>query len=213
MRGAVPSMRISPGFSARPGGFSTGRGARIGFFRFGPAHRFPPQTVFLPFPYFYPDYDYEPVVEQAPAPPVVVVTQPAEAPAPPPAEPLLIEWQGDHFVRMTLAERYRAQSSSPDYSEQAKPRSAKSSRKSQPETPSELPPAVLVFRDGHEEEVSSYTIMNGALYTKVDYWTTGAWTKKIYIADLDVPATLRLNQERRVKFVLPAGSNEVVIRP
>jgi hypothetical protein len=85
--------------------------------------------------------------------------------------------------------------------------------KSAAQPPRELPPAVLVFRDGRKEEVSEYTIMNGTIYSKADYWTTGSWTRKIQIADLDVPATLKLNQERGLKFVLPASSNEVVTRP
>jgi len=82
----------------------------------------------------------------------------------------------------------------------------------QPE-PRELPPAVLVFRDGRQEELSNYTIMSGMIYSKSDYWATGAWTKKIQIADLDVPATLKLNQEHGLNFVLPSGPNEVVMRP
>jgi hypothetical protein len=72
---------------------------------------------------------------------------------------------------------------------------------------------VLVFRDGRKEEVSSYTIMSGTIYSKADYWSSGSWTKKIQIADLDVPATLKLNQERGLKFELPAGPNEVVVSP
>jgi hypothetical protein len=72
---------------------------------------------------------------------------------------------------------------------------------------------VLVFRDGHKDEVSEYTIMSGTIYSKTDYWTTGSWTRKIQVADLDVPATLKLNRERGLKFVLPGSSNEVVTRP
>ena len=77
----------------------------------------------------------------------------------------------------------------------------------------ELPPTVLVYRDGHKEEVSDYTITSGTIYSKADYWSSGSWTKKIQIADLDVPATLKLNQERGLKFVLPASPNEVIMRP
>ena len=55
--------------------------------------------------------------------------------------------------------------------------------------------------------------MSGTIYSKADYWTTGSWTRKIQIADLDVPATLKLNQERGVKFALPASPNEIVVRP
>jgi len=72
---------------------------------------------------------------------------------------------------------------------------------------------VLVFRDGRTEEVSDYTIMSGTIYSKADYWSSGSWTRKIQIADLDVPATLKQNQERGLSFVLPSGPNEVVMRP
>jgi hypothetical protein len=166
--------------------------------------------VLLPYPYFDSDYGYD--SEQASQPQVVAV--PASAPAPAPLEPLLIEWQGDHFVRMTLSQKASAdEQSGPDYSEKSTPRSPVPGRKDAAQPPRELPPAVLVFRDGRKEEVSSYTIMSGTIYSKADYWSSGSWTRKIQIADLDVPATLKLNQERGLKFVLPAGPNEVVIRP
>ena len=145
-------------------------------------------------------------------------------PAPPPApaaprESLLIEWQGDHFVRTTMSAKPRpANRPCPTTRRNSRRlrlpagRSA-TGRKSTVETPRQLPPAVLVFHDGRREEVSEYAIMSGTIYSKADYWTTGYWTRKIQIADLDVPATLRLNQERGVKFVLPASPNEVVVRP
>ncbi|HEV2173684.1 MAG TPA: hypothetical protein VGR71_08960, partial [Nitrospira sp.] len=77
----------------------------------------------------------------------------------------------------------------------------------------ELPPASLVYRDGHTEEVSSYSIIGTTLYTKSDYWTSGAWSRKIQIADLDVPATIQQNRDRGVKFDLPASPDEVILRP
>jgi hypothetical protein len=74
-------------------------------------------------------------------------------------------------------------------------------------------PAVLVYRDGHSEELSSYSIIGTLIYTKGDYWSSGNWTRKIQIADLDLPATLKQNQDRGVKFELPSGPDEVMIRP
>jgi hypothetical protein len=74
-------------------------------------------------------------------------------------------------------------------------------------------PAVLVYRDGHSEELSSYSIIGPLIYTKDDYWSSGNWTRKIQIADLDLPATLKQNQDRGVKFELPSGPDEVMIRP
>ncbi len=72
---------------------------------------------------------------------------------------------------------------------------------------------MLVFRDGHQEELSNYTIINGTLYTKSDYWSTGSWNKQIQLASLDIPATVKLNQERGLRFGLPASPNEIFVRP
>ena len=175
-------------------------------------HSFARRSGPLPYyPYPYYDYDYGYDSEQA-SQPQVVVAPPLSAPAAPvaaPVEPLLIEWQGDHYVRMTLSQKASAGAESgPDYSEENAP-----GRKGAVQRPRELPPAVLVFRDGRKEEVSDYTIMSGTIYSKADSWNNGSWTNKIQIGDLDVPATLKLNQERGLEFALPAGPNEVVMRP
>ena len=194
------------------GGVS-GRGFRVDFGHGRVEHRFSRQPIFIGDPFWYSDYDSRPVYEAA-APEVVVVQPPAApaqtAPSVPP-EPVVIEWQGDHFVRMTLTEASSRQRGPADYSE--KSALHLSERKSSAQPPQELPPAVLVFRDGHKEEVSSYTIMGQTMFAKSDYWTSGEWSKKIHIADLDVPSTLKLNQERGVRFRLPTSPNEVVIRP
>jgi hypothetical protein len=189
-----------------------GRGVG-GSTRFHQGHR----SVALPwYPYFDSDYGYD--SEQAYPPPGVAgptTSGPAPAASAPPIEPLLIEWRVDHFERMTLSEKTSTEEQGgPDYSEKSTPRSSVPGRKDalQP-SPRELPPTVLVFRDGRKEEVSSYTIMSGTIYSKADYWSSGSWTKKIQIADLDVPATLKLNQEHGLKFELPAGPNEVFVSP
>jgi hypothetical protein len=56
-------------------------------------------------------------------------------------------------------------------------------------------------------------IVGRTLYTTADYWTTGSWTRKVEIAELNVPATLKLNHERGTKFSLPSGPTEVMVRP
>jgi len=192
-------------------GGAPGRGFRVDFGHGRIEHRFPREPIFIGDPFWYWGDDYRPPYEGAP-PQVVVVQSPAApaltAAAVPP-EPVVIEWQGDHFVRMTLAEASSRQRGPTDYSEKSNAKS----RKLQAETPHELPPAVLVFRDGHREEVSKYTIIGPTMYTSADYWSSGTWTKKIQLADLDVPSTLKLNQERGVRFRLPTSPNEVVIRP
>jgi hypothetical protein len=77
----------------------------------------------------------------------------------------------------------------------------------------DLPPVVLVFRDGHSEEVRDYTIADGMLYARGDFYTDGYWNKKIDLFNLDVTQTLQANAAREVKFVLPSSPNEVITRP
>ncbi|MGO8786922.1 MAG: hypothetical protein ACLQVL_06000 [Terriglobia bacterium] len=170
--------------------------------------------AYLPFPGDYYDYpDYEPGMTEPPRWESAAQYVPAE----PPREihPMLLERQGDHWVQVTgYAESATAmQPEPPQGGEQAHLHATVPSGSAVAEPPRELPTAVLVFRDGHQEEVRSYSIIGDALYAKADYWTNGSWTRRIEIANLDVPATLKLNDERGSKFRLPSGPQEVVIRP
>ncbi len=169
---------------------------------------------YLPYPDYYDYSDYEPAMTEAP--PWESAAQPARA-APPERLPqsILLERQRDQWVQVTVYGQspVPAQPTPPETEEAAHLRAVMPSRNEAAEPPRELPPAVLVFRDGHEEEVKSYTIIDKTLYTSANYWTSGSWTRKIEIANLDVSATLKLNQERGSKFTLPSGPQEVVIRP
>jgi len=141
-------------------------------------------------------------------------TEPAKASA----APLLIEWRGDRYVRLddaTQSGSLRGERKlQPDYAEAYDTRT-KTSRSGQISDVElrPLPPAVLVYRDGRREDVSNYWIGRDAIYVNYDHWTNGTWNKKIELAQLDLPLTFKLNQERGVKFVLPAGPNEIVTRP
>ena len=74
-------------------------------------------------------------------------------------------------------------------------------------------PTVFVFRDGHHEESSDYSIYGGVIYARSEYWTDGAWTKQIPISALNVAESRKINEERGVKFALPGAPNEVITRP
>lgn len=162
-------------------------------------------------PYFYADFPYQSLAYQAPAPPVVIVQPSIVAPAEPEhqSESVMIEWQGDRYVRSTGEH----QSSAEGYSETGAAVPLDSSSQSHAVSHSELPPAVLVYRDGHRENVADYVIARGNLYTRGNYWRDGYWTKNIQLASLDLPATLKANEQSGVKFVLPSSPNEVVTRP
>jgi len=58
-------------------------------------------------------------------------------------------------------------------------------------------PTVLVFRNGHEQEVTNYAIMGDTLYV----FDEGR--KKIGLADLDIPATVKANDDRGMEFRVP----------
>ena len=61
------------------------------------------------------------------------------------------------------------------------------------------PATVLVFRDQHQQEITSYAISRGTLWVLSDH----AVAKKIPLADLDLEATAKANDERGVEFQVP----------
>ena len=77
----------------------------------------------------------------------------------------------------------------------------------------ELPPVSLIFRDGHSEQVRDYSIVGGVMYARGNYYSDGYWNKTIELAALNLPETLKSNQSRGVRFILPSAANEVVTRP
>jgi hypothetical protein len=151
-------------------------------------------------PYFYSDY-YEPseFEYQPPEPsPLPIQVQVKTEPLP---DPVLLELHGSRWVKVAnfgeSSDRALTVEMPADSHAKAKP----------------LPPAIIVYRDGHTEELSSYSIIGGSIHAKSNYWTTGAWTRTIPVADLDIPATLRQNEQRGVNFELPSGPDEIMLRP
>ena len=170
------------------------------------------------FPYFDSDLETENV---EPPPAQVVFVPPAAAAVTPtaaskPAESLLLERHGETWLRISpsgdahavAGERFD-RSTSGAKSSATNP----ANRANDTATAVELPPAELVFRDGHTEQIRKYVIAGNTLVTAGDYWSTGAWTRRIPIADLNVPETLRLNRQRGTGFSLPSRAGEVMMRP
>jgi len=56
---------------------------------------------------------------------------------------------------------------------------------------------MLVFRDGHRQEVANYAIMGPTLFV-----LSGS-RSRIPVAELDIPATERENQSRGLDFHVP----------
>lgn len=181
------------------------------------------RTVVSPYwfaPYYYSDYYYPQTPQEAPSSQVVVVERTEQAPAvppPPPPNALVLERQGNHWVRITDSgtkeipaepEQHGAEAKAPN-----KAIAAPSPRTITNPPARVLPPAVLVFRDGHKEEITRYTIIGDTIYTRANYWNNGSWTRKVPIADLNIPATLELNKARGADFNLPSGPSVIVVRP
>jgi hypothetical protein len=189
-------------------GFSgSGRGIGVSFIG-GPRSRsFGPGAIFLGDP-FYQDY---PVAPLALPPQYVVVQPPTIADTPPETkpEPLMIELQGNRYVRFGGRQQSaeRGTTAAPDYA------AGEAGSAARAQVRPEFPPAVLIFRDGHHEQVPEYAIVGSTLYASTDYWQTGQWTKNIQLSALNIPATVKANQANGIKFTLPSAPNEVVTRP
>jgi hypothetical protein len=187
---------------------------------------------------YYPFYDrYDDTDGGGEPPPAPIMMQAAAPASPAPAqakasESLVIELRGDHWVRLTsygpqefgsqparlqsISQSAPGQPGSHGGSPSTRLAARSASGEALPEEtqpPAELPPAILVFRDGHQEEAAKYTIVGNTIFIKTDYWSSGSWTHEIPIAKLDVPTTLQANQARGAKFSLPSRPGEVMMRP
>lgn len=192
---SLPATAQRGGFGGFHGGISVGAGFGNRAGRFGRA------AAFWGDPYFYADYPYQSFAYPASAPPVVVIQQRDNQPSEPEhlSQALTIEWQGGRYVRSDGQDQWQSEPG-------AEPQSATAV---QPD----LPPAVLIYRDGHREQVSDYVIESGKLYAHGNYWVDGYWNKTVQLAALNIPATLKANQQSGVQFVLPSSPNEIVTRP
>ena len=149
--------------------------------------RFFPRRRFFVQPLFVPSFWYSPFYSPWSQP---TDSQPVEeAPAPPPEQNDALANQVERLadeVEMLREERAsRAESRPPA----ATPQSAVDEKPV---------PAVLVYRDGRQGEAQNYAILGQTL------WVFGEQgTRRIALAELDLEATKRLNDERGVEFVSP----------
>jgi hypothetical protein len=175
-------------------------------------HRFNPGFFLDGDPFLFADDSYEPPAPQPPAQVVLVESRPSASVEPEAKhDPLLIELQGDRYIRYEGEQQstQRTTTAPADYAEKTAP----PPQRSVATRPADLPPAVLVYRDGHQEKVSDYSIIAGILYARGNYWRDGYWSRNIEISSLNIPATMKASQQNGVNFVLPSAPNEVVTRP
>ena len=192
--GGVPPSVTSLG----PNGFGPMRGPRRieqPPFRPAPDHRRNRMDVY---PYFIPYYPVVdpyayggPVAEQAPA------AADEEQEDPYQGGPTIFDRRGSGARHPN---DYEGQDSkvavprpdpAPEINAEAAPLPAPSPVASQPNT-------ILVFKDGHKQEVGNYAIVGTNLFD-----LTPGHRQKIALGDLDVPATEKANDDQGVDFKLP----------
>ena len=188
----VPASVTSQGFGVNnnfrgvPGRVTSfGIGARNGFherpFEHGRHHVRRPLVLYSPYfagysyaPYYYPYYGED-------------FSDSADSEAPP------ADYRDDYRNddRRLLDQDYRAESSQPKEQSPGPQRSA--------EPVAAQPSTLLIFKDGHQQEISNYAIVGGTLYDLSD-----GRSKKVQLQDLDLSATVKQNDERGVEFQVPA---------
>jgi hypothetical protein len=76
---------------------------------------------------------------------------------------------------------------------------ARRSQAREDEKAAAVPATVLVFRDHHQQEIRNYAIAGGTLWVLNDHQAG----KKIPLAQLDLAATAKMNDDRGVDFQVP----------
>lgn len=208
---ALPTLasaqRMAPAHFAGAPGF---RGAH--FHRGGFPGSYYPLGSFDP---YFADYLSDSGYARSSQPQVIVLQSPQPSPAaepsPPPSQPLMIELQGDRYVQISGDQSSRSQTINASATTERASRSI--STNSTVPTANPTPTAVLIFRDGHREEVSGYTIADGRLYITSNYTTTGFWIQRIELSSLNLPETVAANNVSGHKFQIPSAPNEVIVGP
>jgi hypothetical protein len=191
-------------------GFRFGSGQHRGGFGHRRHHRF---GVVVPY-YYYPYYATYPYAYTAPA------SEEYEAEQEEPPAPTIDEQRsrtaystgssgedryGEHYTDYREEERRRARAEAEQerQAEQEREQRAQAEKaKSQASEgkPEEQEPAtVLVFKDGHHQDLRGYAISGEVLYD-----LAGGRARKILLADLDLAATIKLNDELGNDFRLPS---------
>jgi hypothetical protein len=194
----VPASVTSLNFGAVPN-TNFPRPAHIGFDSGRQHHRhnqglvnpFYGGTPYVPYAYpvyVIPEYDVSDIGYQRP---------PADESVPSPADQVRQELESLRTTVREYRDELRATRGTEPPAPKAEPVQAAESQPAanQPET-------VLVFKDGHHIEVSNYAIVGGTLYDLSE-----GRTKKVALAELDLPATVKQNDEHGVEFRVPATSN------
>lgn len=119
-------------------------------------------------------------------------------------EPLDADYNRERVVRVILdrGPESRDLLSRRDLNRPPAPKAAAPVDEAAPAEPvASQPSTVLIFKDGHKADVGNYAIVGDTLFDLAD-----GRTRKILLADLDLPATRKANDDRGVDFQVPAST-------
>jgi len=109
------------------------------------------------------------------------------------------EWNRQNLEQQRMMRQEESDGDQDAYAPRSSDRRPAYDSASQPQEPT--PATLLVFRDQHKEEVSNYAIVGQTLWS-----FSGQRTKKIPLADLDIVATEKANDDRGVTFRAPVAA-------
>ncbi|HKV79663.1 MAG TPA: hypothetical protein VJP02_16055 [Candidatus Sulfotelmatobacter sp.] len=109
------------------------------------------------------------------------------------------EWNQQNLEQQRMMRQEESDGDQDAYAPRTSERRPAYDSASQPQEP--VAQTVLVYHDQHREEVSNYAIVGQTLWS-----FTGQRTKKIPLADLDIAATQRANDDRGVTFRAPGAA-------
>lgn len=92
--------------------------------------------------------------------------------------------------------------SRPPSAQHRDPSAEESAADTAPAPAQDQPETVLVFKDGHQLEISNYAIVGSTLYDLSE-----GHRHKVSLADLDLTATVKENDDRGIDFAVPSGSD------
>ncbi|MBZ5647904.1 MAG: hypothetical protein LAN37_11860 [Acidobacteriia bacterium] len=142
-------------------------------------------------PYYYPAYPTYPMNYTDTAAPGYVQMEPSPAEDADPPAPTIFERRATTRPYARDEQRYDQ-----DY----RPPSADPRAKSAPISVGEVETTTLVYRNGREFDIHNYAIVGHTLFN-----LDGTGPFRIQLAELDVPATTKLNSDRGVDFKIPAN--------
>jgi len=112
--------------------------------------------------------------------------------------PTVFDRRGSGRVLRPAENDHASRGAEDDYSERAPVESASAAPV---EPAAEQPQTVLVFKDGHQQDVANYAIVGDTLYD-----LSGGRSRKIPLSTLDLDATTKQNDDRGIDFQVPPGS-------